>query len=229
MFTWICPKCKSEVPPSYSECPNCAAKTAPPPPPTNPQVVEQAPPAPVPSVAEPPPPVRQPEPLPRVSAYATEPRLPARGVPSWLVTIGSMAGIAALLAILYLWVLPSRRSTPAATANTDRPAGPTVTVNAHPLAKHLEISGIRLTEDNRQRAQIQFVVTNHSGADLPELKMDVGVLSGNKPAFEFPFTLPSLGPYESKDFSTLVKTQLRVYELPDWQFLRAEFKITSPH
>src|SRR5271157_2460367 len=28
MFTWICPQCGREVPPSYNECPDCAAKTA---------------------------------------------------------------------------------------------------------------------------------------------------------------------------------------------------------
>jgi hypothetical protein len=218
MFTWICPKCKSEVPPSYNECPNCAALSAPPPLPADPQVVQQGPPAPPPRVIETTPPVRE-----------AEPPFRSRATPPWLVAVGSMAAIAALLAILYLWVLPSRRNAPASAAATDRPSVPGVALNAHPLAKHLEISGIRLTEDERRRAQIQFVVTNHSGADLPELKMQISLLtSGNKPAFDFPFTLPSLGPYESKDFSTLVKTELRVYELPDWQFLRAEFRINSP-
>lgn len=28
MFTWICPQCGREVPPSYSECPNCAENRA---------------------------------------------------------------------------------------------------------------------------------------------------------------------------------------------------------
>ncbi|HEX3878861.1 MAG TPA: hypothetical protein VHW24_17865 [Bryobacteraceae bacterium] len=28
MFTWICPQCGREVPPSYTECPDCAAKAA---------------------------------------------------------------------------------------------------------------------------------------------------------------------------------------------------------
>src|SRR5689334_5275888 len=28
MFTWICPKCGREVPPSYDECPDCSVKVA---------------------------------------------------------------------------------------------------------------------------------------------------------------------------------------------------------
>jgi hypothetical protein len=41
MFTWICPQCGREVPPAYTECPDCAAKAAgaapPAPPPAPPQ------------------------------------------------------------------------------------------------------------------------------------------------------------------------------------------------
>jgi len=33
MFTWICPQCGREVPPSYTECPDCAQKAAAAPPP----------------------------------------------------------------------------------------------------------------------------------------------------------------------------------------------------
>jgi len=52
MFTWICPQCGREVPPSYTECPDCAerAKAAPPP-----QQQPVAPPAPTPQGAPPPP------------------------------------------------------------------------------------------------------------------------------------------------------------------------------
>ena len=28
MFTWVCPQCGRDVPPSYNECPDCSAKTA---------------------------------------------------------------------------------------------------------------------------------------------------------------------------------------------------------
>jgi hypothetical protein len=38
----------------------------------------------------------------------------------------------------------------------------------------------------------------------------------------------SLGPLQNKDVSVTVPTTMRVYELPDWQFLRGQFEITAP-
>ena len=49
-----------------------------------------------------------------------------------------------------------------------------------------------------------------------------------QPVGTFSFKIPLLGPYESKELKAPVDTKLRVYELPDWQFLRADFQITSP-
>jgi hypothetical protein len=40
--------------------------------------------------------------------------------------------------------------------------------------------------------------------------------------------VPSLGPQEVKDISATALTKLRIYEMPDWQFIRAEVEITSP-
>jgi hypothetical protein len=37
-----------------------------------------------------------------------------------------------------------------------------------------------------------------------------------------------LGPGDVKDVSATVPSKLRVYELPDWQFLQSDFKVTSP-
>jgi hypothetical protein len=54
MFTWICPQCGREVPPSYTDCPDCAGKGKTPAPPT--------PPAPEPPQYQPPPPQYQPAP-----------------------------------------------------------------------------------------------------------------------------------------------------------------------
>ena len=62
MFTWICPQCGKEVPPAYTDCPNCAEKAA--------QAAQQAAQAPAPPPAQPepapayvpPPPFQQPAP-----------------------------------------------------------------------------------------------------------------------------------------------------------------------
>ena len=45
---------------------------------------------------------------------------------------------------------------------------------------------------------------------------------------EFPVDIKNLGAFEATDVSATAKTNLRAYEFPDWQFLRAEFEITSP-
>lgn len=144
---------------------------------------------------------------------------------------GTIAGIAVVLGVLYLWVLPSRRGDAQASGSKAALENVTQSKNLtpnHPMAKHLELTGFRVTEDNKRRMQVQFLVINHSGADLPLLKMDVTLKAADRALVDFPFTLPSIGPYESKEATVNVKTDLRPYELPDWQALRAEFRITSP-
>jgi len=73
---------------------------------------------------------------------------------------------------------------------------------------------------------VQFVVVNQSGADLGDVTAKVDLRSikagpADPPVGTFTFKT-SLGPYEAKDIKAPVDTKLRVYELPDWQFLRAE-------
>jgi hypothetical protein len=140
------------------------------------------------------------------------------------------SGIVVLLGILYLWVLPRRSPATSNAAVVMQPPGPAGSSQAvHPLAKHLEVGGFRVTQGAGQTAKIQFVVINHSGADLPELKMELALrpTSSSQPLFEFPVNLPSIGPYESRELSSTVKTNLKPYEWPDWQVLRADFRITS--
>ena len=283
MFTWICPKCGRDVPPSYSDCPDCTPKppkaaapepkvtaAAPPPvaaepvqPPPVAAVPVEAPPvaaAPLaaPPVAEPvatpavpasaptpphlqsapwPPPAAAPNPYlecPSSFAAAQPPEVRRKGPPGWLIAIGFAVGLAGVLFLLYTYVLPKKSET-ASTPGTSAAAGSVVPAaakaggakRAHPLAKFLEITGVRFTEDAKQRGKVQFIVVNHSAADLPELKMQIAVKAAGKTVFEIPFSVPSIGPYESKDFSVPVQTSLKGYELPDWQFLKADFEITS--
>lgn len=211
MFTWICPKCGAEVAPSYSECPNCA----------NPPAQQPAP------AAQPaaPQPVR-----------AARPMSPKPAVPGWLIALLVALVLVGAGAGAYFYLLPSSKSAaaPQAAPALESPvSSPAPAAKVHPYAKFIEITGFRITEDARQKAQIKFLVVNHSGAELPDLTMTITLKTStakpeDKPLAVFPAKAVRLGPYESRELETSVKTELRAYELPDWQFLRAEFEITSP-
>src|SRR5512146_1113520 len=127
MFTWICPQCGREVPPSYTECPDCTSKER--------QQAQQAqPPQPAGSAASPqaqpeyvPPPVPPPPAAPsqvRVAAYQPPPPAPAArgGLPTWLMTIVFALAFLGLGAGIY-WLVGWARS-----------GRPTVTVES-PAAK----------------------------------------------------------------------------------------------
>ena len=101
------------------------------------------------------------------------------------------------------------------------------------MAKYIELVGFRINEKNPGRLQIQFAVVNHSEADIGDVKMNVSLRTtaskpGDAPVIAFDTKIPSLGPSELKPVTVDVPTKLRVYELPDWQFLKADFQITEP-
>src|SRR5690349_16236488 len=111
MFTWICPQCGREVPPSYTDCPDCAGKAQPPaeapaqqvPPPQDvqrsaPPVIETRPPA------APPPPPRQ------VPAARTT-------LPTWLMTIISALAFVGVGAAAYFGINYFKREPTAADRN----------------------------------------------------------------------------------------------------------------
>ena len=103
----------------------------------------------------------------------------------------------------------------------------------HPYAKNIELGGFRIAEPRPGTLRVKFNVVNHSQADLGDLDMNVFLAqAGSKP--EDPpicilkVKVPSLGPEESRAVEATTSTKLRVYELPDWQFIRALFEITAP-
>jgi hypothetical protein len=109
----------------------------------------------------------------------------------------------------------------------EKPGAAGSAARSHPLAKHLEITGVRLEGLKSNQLKIQYVVVNHSRADLPELKVIVSLVAADRTFFEFASTVPSLGPFETKDITAVAKTELKPYELPDWQMLRPQFRIES--
>ena len=104
----------------------------------------------------------------------------------------------------------------------------------HPLAKYIELVGYRLSEPSANKLLVKLGVVNHSSADLGSVELKVTLVSasakeGDEPIGTFDVKTPNLGPEEYKEITVPLKTKLRVYELPDWQFLRAEFEIVGPN
>lgn len=214
MFSAECPKCKNEIPLGMDECPVCSAKEA-----TGESSTS------VPAVE----PSRAPQSYPS-EPYPAEPR---RGTPAWLVMAGVAAVLGAILALGYLVLLPKLRSTPPEQAKQAPPVqmetagtpAPAASAATHRYAKYIEVAGIRIVEENKKPV-LKMLLVNHSGAELPDVAGRVELRStkaapGAAAIGAVEVALPSIGPYESKEVSAPLKTSLRAYELPDWQFLRA--------
>ena len=139
----------------------------------------------------------------------------------WLVLIGSLAVVGC-----------SSNSTSAKQAKPNAGAAESAK-NTNPLAKYIEVVGFRILEKTPGHLQVQFAVVNHSEADLGDVKMDINLRTtagkpGDPPLISFPVKVASVGPSELKQVTVEVPTKLRVYELPDWQFLRADFVLIEP-
>ena len=109
----------------------------------------------------------------------------------------------------------------------------TATNTSNSIAKFVELVGFRINERKPGQLQIQFGVVNHSEADIGDVKMTVNLSTtaakpGDPPLISFPASVSKLGPSEMKDVTVDVPTKLRIYELPDWQFLKADCQITEP-
>jgi hypothetical protein len=127
----------------------------------------------------------------------------------------------------------SSKSAPAKTAKIATAGVMTADNTKHPLAKYLEVAGFRLSESKQGKITARFNIVNHSDADIADLALNVGLKPVTAAPAEPPFCafsvkVPALGPQEVASTSGECTTTLRVYELPDWQFIRASFQITSP-
>ena len=103
----------------------------------------------------------------------------------------------------------------------------------HPYSKNLELGGFRISESKGGSLRVKFNVVNHSQADLGDIDMEVtlapaGSKPENPPICVLKVKVSGLGPEESKAVEATTATKLRVYELPDWQYIRAVYEITAP-
>jgi hypothetical protein len=117
---------------------------------------------------------------------------------------------------------PAARATPASTKASD-----------NPVAKYIELVGFRISEKGPGKLTVRFGVVNHSDADIGDLEMTVNIRTTtakatDPPLFSFPVKVTALGPESLKETEVETATKLRIYELPDWQFLRSDFVVTAP-
>jgi hypothetical protein len=248
MFSWICPQCGRDVPPSKTDCPYCAERAAeaqaaglaappvpaaaapPQPPPPQYAAPQYQQPAQAPQqYYQPPPQGQHPQyagPHQHAAAWAP----PKAGPPTWLMTIG----VALILLMVGggVWYYMQRGSNPAEKAGLENPTVASRQKVSNPLQKYVEVVGLRLFNENK-RPVARFVVVNHSSAEITDLAANVTLWASTSRSEEdsvgsFSFKVPSLGPNASKDMTEPLKTKLKMYELPDWQNTTAEIEITSP-
>jgi hypothetical protein len=136
------------------------------------------------------------------------------------------------LPLVILLASCSSKPTPQPAAGSSVPQVESSTTSKHKYAKLIELAGFRVTEKSPGHLEIRFGAVNHSIADLGEVGLTVNLKARTAKEEEPPFaSFPckvSLGPLDWKDVVVDLPTKMRVYELPDWQFVRATFDITSP-
>ena len=238
MFTWICPQCGGEVLPSQEDCPRCkppapvAAAPVAAPVPERPAAPVAAPaPAPVAPtpVSEPvpiPAPIAAPAPTFGVSAptYEAHPEHKSTGLRDIAVTLG-VAVI--LLGGGYFYWTKNERAEKAVTEPKATMEDVKGAKGNHPLAKQIEVTGVRLRMPKPGQAEVTMVVVNHSAAEIAGLTMDVvlGAKGTTKEVAVLSVKVKQLSPFGSAEVKATAKSEVSAIDIPDWQFLEPKVVI----
>ncbi len=203
MFTWICPKCGGEVLPSQSECPRCAAE------PKAPETLAHGD-----SAARP---------AARAVPAHEQPH-PHPGMPAWLTVVLSVLALAVVGGLGYKFGAGSKK--PEAPPKQEFQG---MAKSTNPLAKFVEVTGLRVSEDAQKNVVVKMVVVNHSTGDIPDMEISADIKPiiakpGDEALCSLAAKVPSLGPHEVREITATAKTKMRAYELPDWQFLKADYE-----
>lgn len=159
------------------------------------------------------------------------------GVPTWLISVTVVTVMVLGLASVMQNHPPDRGATPPASsapiaAPAAEPAAAPL-LPQHPLARFVEVTGLRVVADLQHRSQLQYIVVNHSATALSGLALEITVRSAapldtdNAPLFRVPATVLSLGPYQSKEIRTDIDAQLQSKSLPDWENLKVDVQVTE--
>jgi len=169
-----------------------------------------------------------------VRPYAPPPEAPASGLPVWVLTVlFALAALGVIAGVVWIAGYFHNRPETKPSAATESPAAkPGAATN--PLQRYIEISGVRFAEDpkHKDKTVVQFVVTNHSDAEIEGLGGNVTIWGSTRKSEEdaqgtFTFAA-NLKPMESKELTAPLNTKMKIYELPDWQNVTTDVQITSP-
>ncbi len=178
--------------------------------------------------------------LQRFTANPTVNQRPAgrrASAPTWMLSV--LAAIVLLLGVGTLFqyvsvnrgakaasVAPEPTRTPAPAAV---PAPPIHVAVEHPAARFVEVAGVRVVTAPNRKAQLQYIVINHSASELTGLNIHIALHSADAPTgaplIRVSSIVPSIEANQSKEIRTDLDAGLNAASIPDWPSLRAEILV----
>jgi hypothetical protein len=168
-------------------------------------------------------------------------------IPGWLISliVAFLMLIAGLSILFYLLPASNGETRPASPSDQQGAVAPAASSSAAipavstaapappqtVLAKYIEITGLRISMDPNKRATVQYLVVNHSAAEVGDVAVNVVVRTvgdpQQPPIGSFTFRLPFMGPFESRELTAPINPPASLLEMPDWQSLTAVVHITG--
>jgi hypothetical protein len=153
-------------------------------------------------------------------------------IPGWMASaliIGTLlgAGFTGIISV----VRPSAEAKPTAAKEAEIPAAAALlNSGGSPLAKSIEVTGFRIQAGPAKKAEIQYLVVNHTPARFNGVTVYVTLYAadakaGQPPLCRFQFAAPNLAPYQSKEMSSAIEQLPRQLTLPAWDDVRAAVDI----
>jgi hypothetical protein len=119
---------------------------------------------------------------------------------------------------------PAKAATPAPAPYV----APQPLIEEHPAARSVEVAGIRIVAGPNRRAQLEYLVINHSATELTGLNIHIAVhppAPGSPALFRISSIIPALAPNQAKEMRTELDPSVKPSAIPDWRSLRTEVVI----
>lgn len=104
--------------------------------------------------------------------------------------------------------------------------------STNPLAKDLEVVGVRIVSQGQGQAA-RFILVNHSGVELTDVSGSVTLWASTSHSDEdkvgtFNFHADSIKPVEFNELTAPLTTDKQASDMPDWRNITADVQITAP-